>query len=202
MNSLSLNKRARDAFIRPWALPEGLPGRLAGWEMSVGRGQFDAEVLDHLGVLPGDHVVEIGCGPGVTAARLVAMEPSAWLTAVDPSEVMLAQAAGRNRATLDAGRVRLVRAAAEDLPLPDAQFDRAYSVNSIGHWVSAAAGLAELRRVLRSGGRFVLGSRRGLAAERLQDLERLLAAAGFRVDAVESVDTGKGPGGVISAVAS
>jgi ubiquinone/menaquinone biosynthesis C-methylase UbiE len=47
--------------------------------------------------------------------------------------------------------------AAESLPFPDASFDLAFSTLSFHHWADQQQGLRETGRVLRPGGRFILG---------------------------------------------
>jgi SAM-dependent methyltransferase len=47
---------------------------------------------------------------------------------------------------------RLVRGRAEDLPWPDATFDRVFCVNALHHFADRARFFAEARRVLRPGG--------------------------------------------------
>ena len=45
------------------------------------------------------------------------------------------------------------------MPFPDARFDKAYSVHALYFWKSPVIHLREIRRVLRPGGRLVLGFR-------------------------------------------
>jgi len=47
-------------------------------------------------------------------------------------------------------------ASAEPLPLPDASVDVAITTMSFHHWKDRAAGVREIARVLRPGGRFCL----------------------------------------------
>jgi SAM-dependent methyltransferase len=80
-------------------------------------------------------VVNVGAGAG-------AYEPlDREVTAVEPSEVMIAQ---RRE---DAAPV--VRAGAEELPFPDDSFDAAMAVLTDHHWRDRRRGLTELRRVAR-----------------------------------------------------
>lgn len=45
----------------------------------------------------------------------------------------------------------------ENLPLPDATFDKALSVHTVYFWQSLEAGCKEIARVLKPGGQIVLG---------------------------------------------
>jgi SAM-dependent methyltransferase len=87
--------------------------------------------------------LEIGVGSGRFAA------PLGVQVGVDPSLAMLAHAAARG--------IDVVEGTAEKLPFTDDSFDHALVVTTICFVDSAVAMLAEARRVLKSGGRLVIG---------------------------------------------
>lgn len=111
-----------------------------------------------LGTQPAS-VLEVGCGTGHWLASAqderrtpphdARLKPS--LYGIDFSERMLAQAAARSATGL-AERPGLVRARAEDLPFPDASFDRLYCINALHHFTNRTRFFAEARRVLKPGG--------------------------------------------------
>ena len=72
--------------------------------------------IDLLDVRPGDHVLEVGFGPGVGIQILTERTPSGRVVGVDPSHEMVAQATARNAAALKAGRIDLREASVERLP--------------------------------------------------------------------------------------
>jgi SAM-dependent methyltransferase len=80
-------------------------------------------------------VVNVGAGAGSYEPRDRAV------TAVEPSEVMIAQR--------PPGSARVVQASAEALPFPDGAFDAAMSVLSHHHWTDQVGGLREMRRIAR-----------------------------------------------------
>lgn len=63
------------------------------------------------------------------------------MTAVEPSEVMIAQR--------PPGAAPAVQGVAEQLPFPDDSFDAAMAVLTLHHWSDVEAGLAEMLRVAR-----------------------------------------------------
>jgi SAM-dependent methyltransferase len=80
-------------------------------------------------------VVNVGAGTGNYEP------PDREVTAVEPSEVMIAQRAPDTAPVVQAG--------AEDLPFEDDSFDAAMAVLTLHHWGDWRAGCAELRRVAR-----------------------------------------------------
>lgn len=124
---------------------------------AVGGG--DARLAVRLAeVGPTDHVVDIGSGPG-TAVRAAARR-GATAIGVEPAPVMRRIARvlgwGSRRATV-------VRGVAEALPLPDASATVVWSLATVHHWPQLEEGVAEVLRVLRPGGRFLVIERRSAA---------------------------------------
>src|SRR5262249_13653489 len=107
----------------------------------------------------GDRVLEVGFGHGRTIARAAAAVDHGVVAGIDPSEEMARMATRRCRRLVDAGRVRLARADGMHPPYPDQCFDKAYTIHTIYFWADPERHLRELRRVLRVGGRLVLGFR-------------------------------------------
>jgi demethylmenaquinone methyltransferase/2-methoxy-6-polyprenyl-1,4-benzoquinol methylase len=110
--------------------------------------------IELTGVRAGQRVLDLASGTGDLAARLAGLVgPDGLVLMSDINAAMLAQ--GRDR-LLDAGRVGNVRFAqidAESLPFPDASFDCVtigFGLRNVTHKELA---LAEMRRVLRPGGR-------------------------------------------------
>lgn len=120
------------------------------------RASLQAALLDAAALAPGEHVLDLAAGPGLLArdaARQVL--PDGWVLASDIAEGMLAE--GQRRAAAE-GLPDLLAAAcdAEHLSFGDGTFDVA--LIGLGLFIFPAPGkaLAELRRVLRPGGRLAL----------------------------------------------
>jgi SAM-dependent methyltransferase len=109
------------------------------------------EVLDLLALRPGHDVVDIGAGPGFLAAEMAAaVTPGGRVFAVDPSESMRAIARSRT------APIEIVDGSAEALPLPDRSVDVAVATQVLEYVADLPGALAEIRRVLRPGGRVLL----------------------------------------------
>lgn len=100
-----------------------------------------------------ERVLDAGCGAGHTAA---AVAPHAHaVVAMDLTDAML-EVTARLAAQRGLANVTLRRGDVEALPAEDGEFDRVVSRYSAHHWPHPARALAEIHRVLRPGGRFVL----------------------------------------------
>jgi ubiquinone/menaquinone biosynthesis C-methylase UbiE len=117
--------------------------------LATGR-DADAELaVDLTGIAPGDALVDIGCGSGA-AARL-AVRHGATAVGVDPSEPMRLVGRWLTRRH----QVDYLDGSAEALPVADGSATVAWSLACVHHWADLEGGLAEARRVLRPGGRFL-----------------------------------------------
>jgi ubiquinone/menaquinone biosynthesis C-methylase UbiE len=132
------------------------------------------EIADLLGD-PGTVLCEVGSGPGVLAAQLAEQHPHLRLHLTDPSPVMRSQAARRCRRWQRDGRVDISAGTADRLPLPDAACDTVVTTNTVVMWPDLLAGLREINRVLRPGGRLIVSWHSAAAPSRTQ---RRLALSG------------------------
>ena len=113
-------------------------------------------VLRALAAGPRARVLDVGCGTGRLAERLVGADGVRTVVGCDFSGGMLENAAERLADARRAGRVHLVRGDATRLPFADAAFDAAVSTEAFHWFPDQDAALRELRRVLRPGGRLML----------------------------------------------
>lgn len=132
--------------------------------------ELGAGVLEWLAARPDERILDLGCGDGQLTERIAASGAS--VTAIDASSQMVAAARALGIAA-DEG-------SAESLPYPDGAFDAVFS-NAVLHWVRGQdAMLAQVRRVLRPGGRFAaeMGGHGNIAAIRVA-FAAVLARHGF-----------------------
>jgi ubiquinone/menaquinone biosynthesis C-methylase UbiE len=112
------------------------------------------EILDPR---PGERVLEVGPGTGYYALPVAGwLEPGGRLDVLDVQQEMLDHTLERAREQ-GIGNVAPTLADARSMPYPDATFDAAYLVTVLGEIPDQGAALRELRRVVRPGGRIVVG---------------------------------------------
>jgi arsenite methyltransferase len=111
-------------------------------------------VREALAAAPGERILDVGCGPGFYVAELLERVGGAGaVVGVDSSPQMLAYAARRCQ---EYDNLSFHEAEATSLPLDDAAFDAALSVQVLEYVSDIHAALAEIHRVLRPGGRVVI----------------------------------------------
>ena len=101
-----------------------------------------------------NRILDIGCGTGSFAARLLESRPQASVCGLDLSDGMLAQCHHRLHAA--GGRLRLVRGDSQRLPFADNSFDALTCSHSFHHYPRQDLVAAEMHRVLRPGGRLFI----------------------------------------------
>ncbi len=156
-------------------------------------------------------VCDVGCGTGRLLVRLRGAFPGATLIGVDAAAGMIEVAS--RKAELQG--VRLCAGTAEALPLDDASCDVVVSTVSFHHWADQAAGLRDVARVLRPGGRLLLVDayargplrrvverffgRHGMGMRSEPELVGLLTRASLRPSSLVRVGPPASPLGILTA---
>jgi SAM-dependent methyltransferase len=109
---------------------------------TIGRGyarfrRADPRIAARIEAALGDAGTVLNVGAGAGSYEPAGLE----VTAVEPSEVMIAQR--------PPGAAPVVRGTAEDLPFDDGSFDAAMAIITAHHWPDAPAGIREMMRVAR-----------------------------------------------------
>jgi SAM-dependent methyltransferase len=136
--------------VSQFGAPKGPKGWLAAHVVARLTGEANAWMVDLLAAGAGDHLLDVGCGPGLAVAGAAAGGSRA--VGVDASLTMVRHAGRRNRDSIRRGQVAVHQADATLLPFADASFTKVGSLNSLQFWTDPARGLAELHRVLQPGG--------------------------------------------------
>ncbi len=112
-------------------------------------------LADLLPLQPGQAALDVGCGTGTLLLRLRERQPQARFFGADADPTALAIAA--RKAAAAGASLALTVASATRLPFPDAAFDAVTTSLLLHHLATAEKrqALAEIRRVLRPGGRLL-----------------------------------------------
>ena len=136
---------------------EGLTESYAKWRSSrLGRitDALEQQLLfELLGSVADKTLLDVGCGDGALASELV--RRGAIITGLDADPVMIA--AARRRTEIEDTQLHLVEGQAERLPFNDAAFDFVVAVTVLCFVRDAERALMEMARVLKPGGRLVIG---------------------------------------------
>ena len=114
----------------------------------VGRKYWDFRDRCILAQVGGPRILDAGCGEGITLQKLIEGFPEAEIEAVDIDS--------ENVRICGEHGLRVRQASLYDLPYKDASFDTVLLVEVIEHLDAPEKALAELARVTRLGGRFII----------------------------------------------
>jgi cyclopropane fatty-acyl-phospholipid synthase-like methyltransferase len=112
-------------------------------------------MIEGLAAQPGQRVLDVGCGCGHPALRLVRTS-GVDVVGISVSHVQVEQA---NEAAAEAGladKATFQFTDAMDMSFPDASFDAAWAFESMWHMPDRGRVLSEIARVLRPGGRLAI----------------------------------------------
>ena len=116
---------------------------------------FSGIATDVASSSPADaRVLEVGCGPGHLSIKLA--ERGLEVTGVDLDPAMIERAVANATGAGNDRHPSFFVGDAAALPFPDASYDVVVSTFSVHHWDDPAAGLREIGRVLRPGGRALI----------------------------------------------
>jgi len=125
-----------------------LPPSAVDWALGVGN------PVRHADLQPGEIVLDVGSGAGIdTILAARAVGPTGRAIGLDLLEEMCERARGHAQEAGVAEWTEFVRGEMEDIPLPDASVDVVISNGVINLSPRKSRVLAEIRRVLRPGGR-------------------------------------------------
>jgi SAM-dependent methyltransferase len=123
-------------------------------------GSIAAKLIELARLEPADRVLDVGTGTGLVALRASPLIASNQVIGIDHSPGMLEQARAKSANSGTRG-VSFRQMDAEHLDFADRSFDVVLSLYALLHFPEPLAALREMRRVLRPGGRVVIGVGRG-----------------------------------------
>ena len=172
--------------------PSGVIGRFLMTKIfNDGNAELNAFVKDILSLQEENKVLEIGFGPGKLINEMAAITTDGVVTGIDFSQVMLKKASKLNKQYISKGKVILRKGECSSLPFDNESFDKLCSINTLYFWKEPGQNFSEMFRVIKSGGKIVIGFRDDKQMNNLnlsadvfsyysqEDVVNMLAEAGF-----------------------
>jgi ubiquinone/menaquinone biosynthesis C-methylase UbiE len=120
----------------------------------MGADQARRGLLDQAQIRPGQRILDIGCGTGSLLIQLKRLHPGTAVVGLDPDPKALARAS--RKAARAAVSIQFDQGFGDELPYPEASFDRVLSSLMFHHIPTGEKGqtVQAIRRVLKLGGEF------------------------------------------------
>lgn len=132
--------------------PSGAMGDKVGMMMNKANEALYDFTLTLMQPAAGQSILEIGYGNGKFFDKLFSKAANLELTGIDFSAAMFAAAKKNNKDHIASGRLQLHAGNSESMPFADNSFDKIFCINVIYFWDEPHEHLAEIYRVLKSGG--------------------------------------------------
>ena len=136
--------------------PTGWLGRFVARNMNSRHSKVTDWGLSHISIQAGHIILDVGCGGGRTVSKLAAIASQGKVCGVDHSKDCIAVAAKTNREWIETGYVDLREASVLQVPFPDGMFDLVTAVETHFWWPDLPAGMREILRVLKPGGKVLI----------------------------------------------
>ena len=138
------------------AKPQGEDGATMLKRMNESHSPVTCWALEHWQIAPEEELLDIGCGGGATLKRMGEKITTGHLTGIDYSPVSVKTSLKTNRQDVESGKMKVLEGSVEALPFADDGFDKIITVESFYFWPNPQENLKEVRRVLKTGGTFLL----------------------------------------------
>ena len=181
-------------YVSQTRKPEGLLGKMMLSGMNSGHAKLADWGFTHLPAIAPSNAVDLGCGGGRNAGELLKKYPKARVTAIDYSDLSVEKARRYNQDMIAAGRCTVQQGDVSNLKLPAGAFDLATAFETIYFWPGLEKCFAQVARVLRPGGYFMICNESdgtdatslkfekiidGMKNHIAEEIEAALKAAGF-----------------------
>ena len=138
------------------------PSGTLGKVMIAGMNIFHSPValwgLSRVDIPAPSEIAELGCGGGKNIMDLLAKYPAAKVTGLDYSPLSVAKARKHCRGMIASGRCEVIEGDVSAMTFEDEKFDLATAFETIYFWPGLTKCFAEVRRILKEGGHFVIVS--------------------------------------------
>ena len=138
--------------------PKGARGRLVATMMNQHHEPLTLWGLTKVTVGSDYVVLDVGCGGGKTVNRLAQLAPQGKVFGIDCSADMVKFSNKINKSLIAQNRVEIIDGAVEKMRFEDNFFDLVTAFETYYFWTKFPDALKEIRRVLKPGGKLLLGN--------------------------------------------
>jgi len=138
------------------AKPTGLVGKLIGKLMNVAHTGRYREYFQNINIQENIILLDIGCGGGKFVNYLSNKIKSGKVYGLDHSEEMVKLSTKVNRSSIKKGDVEIVLGSVLDIPFEKEQMNMVTAFETIQFWPNLPEAVAEVCRVLKVGGQFII----------------------------------------------
>ena len=162
--------------------PTGWLGRLVLRNMNARHSKVTDWGLSHFSITKNHSILDVGCGGGRTVNKLAALATEGRVCGIDHSRESVAVASKLNRQWIAMGRVEIVEGSVSQLPFPENAFDLVTAVETHFWWPDLPAGMREILRVLKPGGKALIIAEvyKGTASKMSALVEKYLPFSGMK----------------------
>lgn len=143
-------------FFNQASQPEGFLGAMMIRGMNRGHAPLADWGIKQLGDTEPSAILDIGCGGGLHLHKLLKRHPHAEGTGIDISPLSVKKAMKTNRQWIESGRCSIRLANVTDIPFSEKKFDLITAFETIYFWPGLEACFAQVAKVLREGGTFLI----------------------------------------------
>lgn len=197
-----------DNVLQNCKMPQGKLGEETLSRMNESHAELTAWAFSQIDMKDGAIVLDVGCGGGNALKMLSRRAKNGKLYGIDYSETSVEVAAKENKEDVASGKMEIFHGSVSELPFPDDMFDTVTTVESYYFWPDLPHDFAEVRRVLKPGGIFVVVAEMyahegqseeqkrivdvlGMHNNTPKELEQMLTGAGYSNVRIE-LDEGRG----------
>jgi SAM-dependent methyltransferase len=180
-------------IARQLSCPSGDHGLITAQNMASHNSNMISETILALDLRQKDRVLEIGPGGGAHVPVVISQSPEILYYGVDISELMISESIKRNTELVSSGQATFSISNGDSLSFVNEFFDKVFTVNTLYFWQNPVDYAQEVKRILKSGGKFCIAFASRHFMEKLpftkyvfrlyslDDAKKIFADAGFDI---------------------
>ena len=168
MRTIILRLMSKKFLAAQLCQPSGLFGKLMMADvLNKHNEKMNHFAVERLDIQATDKVLDIGFGGGATIEEMLKTIDTGKIYGIDLSQVMVEQAKQKFKLGIESEKVSIEFGDVKQLPFTESTFNKICTVNTIYFWDEPLANLKEIKRVLKSDGKLVIGIR---SADKMKEL--------------------------------